>query len=73
MWRSKLKTKIYKHIALLKRTRKQVKIRYSVYIYKTARMHSERVLEVSSEIWHTERDEQALLSSNLFPSLMMLR
>ena len=79
VWRrSKLENKIwhsghYRHIALLKRTQKQVKIRNSVYIYKTTRIHSERVLAVFPEFWYMERDELALLSANLFPSLMMLR
>ena len=56
MWsRSKLKNKIWhsghnRHIALLKRTQKQVKIGYSVYIYKTTRIHSEIILAVSPEI-----------------------
>ena len=53
--RSKLKNKIWhsghnRHIALLKRTQKQVKIGYSVYIYKTTRIHSETILAVSPEI-----------------------
>ena len=67
--KSKLKNKIwhsghYRHIALLKRTHKKVKIRYycSVYIYKTTRMLSEKILAVSPGIWHTKRDELALLS-----------
>ena len=56
VWRrSKLKNKIWhsghnRHIALLKRTQKQVKIGYSVYIYKTTRIHSEIILAVSPEI-----------------------
>ena len=56
VWRrSKLKNKIWhsghnRHIALLKRTQKQVKIGYSVYIYKTTRIHSEITLADSSEI-----------------------
>ena len=50
--RSKLKKGIWHsghngHIALLKRTQKQVKIAYSVYIYKTTRIHSETILAVS--------------------------
>ena len=50
--RSKLKNKIWhsdhkRHIALLKRTQKRVKIGYSVYIYKTTRLHSETILAVS--------------------------
>ena len=61
-----------RHIALLKRTQKQVKIGYRVYIYKTARIHSETILAVFPEIYYTELDELALLSANLFPSLMML-
>ena len=79
VWRrSKLENKVwhsghYRHIALLKRTQKQVKIRNSVYIYITTRIHSERVLAVFPEVWYMERDELALLSANLFPSLMMLR
>ena len=56
----------------LKRKHKQVKVRYSVYIYETTPLHSERILAVSPEIKHTERGELALLSANLFPSLMML-
>ena len=45
VWRrSKLKIKTWhaghnRHIALLKRTQKQVKIGCSVYIYKTTRIH----------------------------------
>ena len=56
VWRrSKLKNKIWhsghnRHIALLKRTQKQVKIGCSVYIYKTTRIHSETILAVSPEI-----------------------
>ena len=56
VWRrSKLKNKIWqsghnRHIALLKRTQKQVKIGYSVYILKTTRIHSEIILAVSPEI-----------------------
>ena len=62
VWRrSKLKNKIWhsghnRHIALLKRTQKQVKIGYSVYIYKTTRIHSETILAVSPEIYNTEPD-----------------
>ena len=54
----------------LVRTHKQVVIRYSV-IYKTiaTRIHSEKILRVSLEILHVERDDLALLSTNLFPSL----
>ena len=45
---------------------------------KTTRIHSERILAVSPEILHTERDELALLSTNVlrdvivqfFPSYM---
>ena len=79
VWRrSKLKNKIWhsghnRHIALLERTQKQVKIGCSVYIYKTTRILSETILAVSPEIWYTEPDELTLLSGNLFPSLMMLR
>ena len=40
-------------------------------IYKTTRIHSERILEVSSDNLHTERNELALLSGNLFPSLII--
>ena len=53
VWKSsKLKNKIWhsdhnRHIALLKRTQKRVKIGYSVYIYKTTRLHSETILAVS--------------------------
>ena len=53
VWRRlKLKNKIWhsghnRHIALLKRTQKQVKIGYSVHIYKTTRIHSETILGVS--------------------------
>ena len=78
MWRrSKLKNIVwhsshYRHIAFLKRTHKQVEIRYSV-LYKTTCIHSERILIVSPEILHTERDELVLLSTNLFPSLIILR
>ena len=56
VWRrSKLKNKIWhsghnRHIASPKRTQKQVKIDYSVYIYKTTRIHSEIILAVSPEI-----------------------
>ena len=77
VWRrSKLKNEIWhsghnRNIALLKRTQKQVKIGYSVYIYKKTHIHSETILAVSPEIWFTELDELALLSENLFPSLMM--
>ena len=51
----KLKNKIghsghNRHIALLERTQKQVKIGCSVYIYKTTRIHSEIILAVSPEI-----------------------
>ena len=60
-----------RHIALLKKTHKQVEIRYSV-LYKATCIHSERILIVSPEILHTERDEQALLSTNLFSSLKIL-
>ena len=56
----------------LNRKHKQIKVRYSVYTYKTTRLHSERILAVSPEIKHTERGELALLSANLLPSLMML-
>ena len=51
----------------------QVKIGYSVYIYKTTRMHSEIILAVSPEILYTEPDELAHLSADLLPSLLMLR
>ena len=76
--RLKLKNKTWhfghnRHIALLKRTQKQVKIGYIVYIYKTKVMHSEIILAVSPEILFTEPDELTLLSADLFPSLMMLR
>ena len=53
VWRrSELKNKIWhsghnRNIALLKRTQKQVKIGYSVYIYKSTRIHSETILAVS--------------------------
>ena len=56
VWRrSKLENKIWhsghnRHIALLKRTQKQVKIGCSVYIYKTTRIHSETIPAVSPEI-----------------------
>ena len=56
VWRrSKLKNEIWhsghnRHIASLKRTQKQVKIGYSVYIYKTTRIHSETILAVSPDI-----------------------
>ena len=56
VWRrSKLKNKIWhsghnRHIALLERTQKQVKIGCSVYIYKTTRIHSETILAASPEI-----------------------
>ena len=79
VWRrSILKNKIWhsghnRHITLLKRTQKQVKIGYRVYIYKTTRIHSETIHAVSPKIYYTEPDELALLSANLFPSLMMLR
>ena len=79
VWRrSKLKSKIWhsghnRHIASLKRTQKQVKIGYKVYIYKTTRIHSEIILADSPEIQYTEPDELTLLSTDLFPSLMMLR
>ena len=43
---------------LLKRAYKQVEIRYSV-IYQNNTVHSERILAVSPEILHTERDELA--------------
>ena len=51
----KIKDKIWhsghnRHIAFLKRTQKQVKIGYSVYIYRTTRIHSEMILAVSPEI-----------------------
>ena len=59
------------NIALLKRTQKQVKIGYSVYIYKTTRIHFETILAVFPEIWFTEHDELTLLSADLSPSLMM--
>ena len=48
----------YRHIVLLKRAYKQVEIRYSV-IYQNNTVHSERILAVSPEILHTERDEVA--------------
>ena len=80
MWsRSKSKNKIWhfghhRHIAFLKRTHKQVKIRYSVYIHKTTRTHSERILTVSLEIWHTKPDELALLSKIWSPkSVTMIK
>ena len=68
--RAKLKNKVwhsshYRHIALLKRIHKQVEIRYHV-IYKTTRIHSERIPIVSPEILHTERDDLAPLSTNFF-------
>ena len=40
---------------------KRVQIRYGV-IYKTTRIHSARLLAVSSEIYYTERNALALLS-----------
>ena len=45
----------------------------TVLFTKTTRIHSERILAVSPEILHTERDELALLSTNLSPSSMILR
>ena len=42
---------LYRHIALLKRTHKQVKLRYRIYIYKTTHKHSDRILAVSPEIY----------------------
>ena len=36
------------------------------------KQHSERILAVSSDNLHTERNELALLSGNLFPSLITL-
>ena len=75
VWRrSKLKNKIWhsghnRHIALLKRTQKQVKMGYSVPFTK----HSETIFAVSPEILYMEPDELTLLSANLFPSLTMLR
>ena len=39
-----------RHIALLKKTHKQVEIGYSVYIYKATGIHSEIVFSVSPEI-----------------------
>ena len=61
----KLKKKIghsghNRHIALLERTQKQVKIGFSVYIYKTTRIHSETIIAVSPEISYTEPDELTL-------------
>ena len=44
---------------LLKRAHKQVELCYR----QTTRIHSERILAVSPEILHTERDELALLST----------
>ena len=40
----------------------------TVLFTKSTRIHSERILAVSPEILHTERDELALLSTNLSPS-----
>ena len=63
VWRrSKLKNKIWhsghnRHIALLKRTQKQVKMGYSVSIYKTLWNNSCSL----HEILYTEPDELALL------------
>ena len=39
-----------RHIASPKRTQKQAKIGYSVFIYKTIRIHSKIILAVSPEI-----------------------
>ena len=54
MWR-RLKNKIrysghYRHIVLLKRIHKQVKLRQRINIYKTKRIHSDRILAVSPKI-----------------------
>ena len=38
---------------------------------KTTRIHSERILAVSPEILHTERDELALLSSNVLRDVIV--
>ena len=52
VWRGwKLKNKIWhsshnRHIALLKRTPRQVKIRHSIHINETTRIHSERIIAV---------------------------
>ena len=38
---------------------------------KTTRIHSERILAVSPEILHTERDELALLSTNVLRDVIV--
>ena len=58
VWRrSKLKNKIWhsghnRHIAFLKRTQKQVKIGYSVYSYKTTRIHWNNSCSFSRDLVH---------------------
>ena len=60
----------YRHSTLLTRTHQQAKPCFGV-IFKTGRIHSERILKVSFDNLHTERNELALLSGNLFPSLII--
>ena len=55
---------------LLKRAYKQVEIRYSV-IYQNNTVHSERILAVSPEILHTERDELAPLYTNVLRDVIV--
>ena len=77
VWRrSKLKNKVWhsshwRHIALLKRAHKQVEIHYSVIYQNNTHTHIQRILAVSPEILHTERDELALLSTNVLRDVIV--
>ena len=47
-------------------------VRYVTVLFtKTTRIHSERILAVSPEILHTERDELALLSTNVLRDVIV--
>ena len=78
MWRrSKLKNKFGTLVIrdISRRLKEPTnKLKYVTVLFtKTTCIHSERIFAFSPEILHTERDELALLSKNLFPSLMILR
>ena len=47
-------------------------VRYVTVLFtKTTRIHSERILAVSPEILQTERDELALLSTNVLRDVIV--
>ena len=56
---------------MLKRAHKQVEIHYSVIYQNNTHTHIQRILAVPPEILHTERDELALLSTNVLRDVIV--